>query len=104
MPNIKARDNIAAESRKRVKLMEFGDPVTNVCAGKENPHRHSYFVKRVTNWHTNGYQIKHKEQLIKCTDKKGGFWDTGIDVIYKGHLDYNECKQLFEPVREAQYG
>ena len=71
--------------------VKFGDPITNVCAGDTNPHRHSYFVRR-------------KKNTIECTDKKGRFWETYSEVIFPGHLDYAKCQELFEPMWQMKYG
>jgi hypothetical protein len=91
MGNMEARIRINREARKRVKLLVFGDAVTNICAGEKNPHRHSYFVRR-------------KKDTVECTDKKGNFWETFNDVIYPEHLEHDKCEELFQPVWEAQYG
>lgn len=91
MADLNARIAIRQEAKKRVSKLEFGDAITNICAGRDNPHRHSYFVQR-------------KKDSVKCTDKKGRFWETAIDVIYSGHLEYGTCEALFEPVWQANYG
>lgn len=77
----------------RVRKIEFGEAVTNICAGLNNPLRHSYFVRHNNNMRT-----------AMCTDKKGAFWDIGIDVVYPGHLDADTCEALFAPVWQALYG
>ena len=66
-----------------METLKFGDPITNVFAGPNNPHRLSYFVKR-------------KKSTICCTDKKGRFWDTDKNVIYKGHLSQGEVSTILE--------
>jgi hypothetical protein len=99
-----AKLKILQESIERVKAIDFGEPITNVCAGESNPHRHSFFVKFKIKRRTNGFGVVHKQHLVRCTDKKGKFWDTYIDVIYPGHLPYDECLKLFEPVWQAEYG
>lgn len=82
---------IRSESLKRVKAIDFGSPVTNICAGEKNPSRHAYFVRS-----GKGY--------VTCTDKKGRFWDTDIDVIHPGHLPYDQCEMLFAPVWNLKFG
>ena len=91
MMNMQARVEIEKEARKRIVALSFGDPVTNICAGTENPMRHCYFVE-------------DKRRVARCTDKEGAFWDIGIDVIYPGHLNNAECSELFEPVWQSLYG
>lgn len=102
--SIKDRVVIAEESRKRVSKMKFGDPVTNVCAGEGNPHRHAFFVEFKIKSSKNRWGITHKEYLAKCTDRKGTFWDTDIDAIYRGHLDTETCHKLYAPIHEAEFG
>lgn len=84
---------ILSESKKRMRGIKFGDPVTNICASDSNPRRLSYFIRRTGK----------KRQYAQCTDKKGKFWETGIDVIYPGHIDLEKCKELFAPVWKAEY-
>lgn len=71
--------------------MTFGDPVTNVCAGEQNPLRHAYFVRR-------------KGQYIELTDRKGKFWDMDPEVIFPGHLDSDECARRWAPIWEKRFG
>lgn len=85
------RIKIKNESKKRIRSLEFGEPVTNICAGPKNPMRHCWFVQ-------------NKGSDARCTDKKGTFWDIGIEVIHRGHLAEDKCKELFEPVWDSQYG
>ena len=87
------RIDIKAKSKERIKALSFGDPVTNICAGENNPHRHSYFVAFKIKSHRNKYDIIHNEYLAKCTDRKGNFWHTNIDVIISDHLDYDKCEE-----------
>lgn len=91
-------------SLARIKAMKFGEPVTNICAGIENPHRLGYFVKLVIKSHRNRYGITHKDYSAQITDGKGYFGDYGIEVIYPGHLDYETCCKLFGSVYAAIYG
>ena len=78
------------ETKARIKPLVFGDPVTNVCAGEGNPYRQGYFVRT-------------GKDCVECTDKKGGFWWVGTEVIFAGHLEYEECEKLFKPIWEANY-
>lgn len=91
MGNFEERVKQRAEAVARMTALAFGDPVTNVCAGEKNPHRHSFVVSHGKTW-------------VKCTDKKGEFWETGIEVIYPGHLDSETCERLFAPIWQAKYG
>ncbi len=91
MSNIQGRLGLSKESKKRIKLMQFGDPVTNICAGDRNPMLHCYFVQG-------------RNDNVRCTDKKGSFWDICIDVIYPGHLNKNKRDELFDPVWQVEFG
>lgn len=102
--NISERKRLNDAAIERVKAIQFGEPVTNICAGECNPLRHGYFVQMKTTHHKNGFGITSSERLARCTDRKGKFWDTGIDVIYPGHLPHAECAALFAPVHAAMYG
>lgn len=95
---------IHEDSIARMKALSFGDPVTNVCAGDRNPQMHAYFVAYKVTAHKNKFGLTHRSHLAKCTDKKGKFWDTYIDVIHPGHLDAETRTRLFAPVWQAQYG
>lgn len=88
---------------QRIKLMEFGEPITNVCAGDNNPRRHAYFCQLIEKTRTNRFGVDHTERLVKCTDRCGRFWNTGIEVIFAGHLDYEKCQELFHPIWQAMY-
>lgn len=92
MGDPEAMECIWKESKARVKTIGFGDPITNICAGENNPHRHSYFVRYDKHFH------------VECTDKKGFFWNTSIEVIHPGHMDYEQAKVLFDPVWQARFG
>ena len=94
---------ISEESKVRVKGLNFGDPITNICAGEGNPRRHAYFVEYEMNLRKNRFGIIHTDYLVKCTDRKGNFWCTDINVIYGGHLPSSECELLFRPVWRANY-
>lgn len=104
MNRIKLKIAISDESKKRMKTLSFGDKATNICAGEGNPMRHCTFVEYKKKSTTNKWKIKHTEHLARLTDGKGHFGDYEIDVIYPGHLDSEECKKLFDPVWESQYG
>jgi hypothetical protein len=86
---LEARKAIKEAARERVRKINFGDCVTNVCAGEFG--RHLFFVE-------------HKGATVRCTNKKGWFADIGIEVIYPGHLAEDKCKELFEPVWQAECG
>lgn len=92
------------ESIARMKTLTAGEPVTNICAGEKNPHLHAFFVAYVVDSRKNRYGLVHKSHWAKCTDKKGEFWKTGIDVIYPGTLDVETRERLFAPVWQANYG
>jgi hypothetical protein len=89
------RVDIYKASTARCRKMSFGDPITNICAGENNPLRWCYFVKLST---------VRKVRYVQCTDKMGKFWDVGMEVIHPGHIFYDKCTELFEPVWESQYG
>jgi len=78
-------------AKVRMKALKFGDPVTNICAGEKNPTRLSFYVSHTNKW-------------ARCTDKKGKFWETGIEVIHPGHLDTETSAALFAPVWQARFG
>ena len=78
------------ESLARVQAMTFAKPVTNICAGHPS-RRHAFFVDV-------------RNDLVLCTDGHGEFWRTGMNVVYPGWLDNDECKRLYEPVWEETYG
>lgn len=94
MPNLQARKDIKVESKKkRMKIIKFADPVTNIGAGNENPMRLLFFVN-----------YRAREHIVSCTDGKGNFGDFNADVIHSQHLDYVKCKKLYAPVWQAEYG
>lgn len=104
MGDLIARERILHESDERTSEIHFGDPITNICAGDGNPRRHSYFVGRNDKSRKNKYGFVTTDRLVKCTDRKGKFWSTDIKVIHPGHLDEDQCRELFDPVWEAEYG
>jgi hypothetical protein len=89
---------------KNLKNVKFGDPVTNICAGVNNPSRHSYFVKIKHTKHKNKYGVVHKEKFARCTNKKGKFYDFDTEIIYPGHLSIEESKKLYDPIWAKKYG
>jgi hypothetical protein len=91
MGDLVARQAIKTEARKRVAAMAFGEPATNICAGSGNPMRHCWFVQL-------------KGDFACCTDRKGKFFDIGIEVVYPGHLTADERERLFAPVWASQFG
>ena len=96
--------SIKRSALERMKTLQFGDEITDVSAGEGNPRRHAYFCKHVEditkNLFATDFGISHQ---VMCTDKKGNFWNTGVEVIFKGHLDYEKCKELVNPIWEAYY-
>ena len=92
------------ESIARVKKLQFGDPITNICAGDNNPRRHAYFVELHVSERKNKYCIVHKEYSVKCTDSKGKFWRTNPVVIYPGHISYKQARELYSVVRAVEDG
>lgn len=98
------RSELLEESKKRVGNMQFGEPVTNVCAGEGNPTRHSYFVSLDVKSRKNRFGITHRDYSARCTDKKGKFWNTDIKVIFPGHLSAERCAELFAPIHKVQFG
>ncbi len=92
------------EVKSRIKSLSFGDKVTNVCAGENNPHRLGTFVKVKTYSRKSRYGITHKQRFVVCTNGCGKFWETVPKVIFPGHLDKEESSRLFRPIWEAEYG
>lgn len=88
----------------RMRALTFGDPVTNVCAGANNPLRHAWFVAYETPVRKNGYGVPMTDHWARCTDKCGAFWRVGIDVVHPGHLDDSAASELFQPVWQKRYG
>jgi len=86
------RVEVKKEAMKRMKTLSFGDAVTNVCAEERNLQRLGYFVEH-----------KRNSSNVKCTDKKGKFWEGVIQVTFKGHLGREECESLFKPIWEANF-
>jgi len=91
------------QAKARAIKFEFGQPVTNVCAG--HPERkHAYFCQLVTKSRKSRAGLVHRTYLVKCTDRKGKFFDVGVEVVFAGHLTDDQCKELFSPIWEALYG
>jgi hypothetical protein len=100
---IEQRLKIRQEAIERIKSLSIGDQVTNICAGDNNPMLHCFFVEYKKKSHTSKFKVKHTEHLARCTDKKGKFWNIGIEVIYPGWLDEKMRNELFGPVWEAHH-
>lgn len=100
---INERAEVLKQAKERIKLISFGDPVTNVCAGEGNPRKHAYFVEHVIKKSKNRFKVQFTEHFAKCTDRKGNFWSTDIEVIFQGHLNDEKCQELFAPIWEANY-
>jgi len=92
MGNYENLHKLKKQARIRVRKLKFAEPVTNICTGEKSPHHHAYFVKN------------NACNTVKCTNKKGKFWDTMNLVIHSGHLDSDACEKLWNPVWEAEYG
>ncbi len=103
MSNITARLAISEAAKTRVAALALGEPVTNVCAGDGNPQRYAYFVKYLKRSRKNRWGIIHTDHWAKCTDRKGGFWNTDIKVIYPGHLPPDTCAELFAPIWASEH-
>jgi len=97
------KKKIFDDAIERMKQLSLGDKVTNICAGDCNPHRLSYFVELKVRHTKSLYDIIHTERTARCTDKRGEFWETGIEVVYPGWLDRDKCEELFQPIWEANY-
>lgn len=83
---------------------KFGDPITNVCAGPDNPRRHAFFVEMKYHLHKNKYGVTHTTRWARCTNGAGEFWNTDPKVIFPGHLSYEESERLYKPIWEAEHG
>ena len=99
-----SRQDIRTAAKERISNIKFGEPVTNICAGENNPMRHSYFVEYKIKSHKNRFGIIHNDHLVRITNGNKKFWDIDINVIYPGHLSKDECKKLFEPIWQAEFG
>ncbi|MEL7966325.1 hypothetical protein AAG587_08110 [Vreelandella neptunia] len=97
------RFELHQEAKKRVSKMEFGEPVTNVCAGDGNPTRQGYFVSLDIKSHKNRFGITHRDYTARCTDKRGKFWNTDIQVVFPGHLSLDESREIYAPIHAAQF-
>ena len=100
---METKAEIVKESLVRIAKMNKGDPVTNICAGEKNPNRLAYFVQLVVKKHKNRYGIVHTDLWAKCTDNHGTFWNTGVEVIYPGHIDYEESSKMFDPIHAVLF-
>lgn len=104
MSEFNAHIDMMNRSIKRMRQLSFGDPVTNICAGKDNPLRLGQFVEYITKSRRNRFGIVHTDRFARIRCSNGKFVDTGIDVIYPGHLSESECAELFAPVWQAKFG
>ena len=84
------RGELLTKSRKRVSNLRFGYPVTNVAASEDNPTRSAYFVRK-------------RGLLVQCTNKKGKFWQVGIEVVFPGHLSVEESSREFRPIHAVLF-
>jgi hypothetical protein len=96
------RLSIKNESKARMQTLNSGDQVTNICAGVMG--RYLTFVEYKIKSRKNKFGITHREYLARCQFGNRKTGDFEIDVIHKGRLSKEECKELFEPVWQAQYG
>lgn len=95
---------IRNEAKSRVSKIKFGEPVTNIFAGANNPMRHSYFVEYVIKSHKNKFGVTHIEYLSRITNGKKKFWNIDIVAIYPGHLSEDKCNELSKPIHQAEFG
>lgn len=98
MNKMQIRLDLKNEAKKRMRKLNFGDSITNICASEKNPDRLSYFVK-----YKNQHSRSLRYHLVECTDKKGGFWDAELVVIYPGHLQFDECEKIYAPLHAAHF-
>ena len=99
---IDKRIEVREAAKLRISELRKGDEVTNVCAGENNPTRHAKFVSHVTKRRKNKYDVEHTEHFAKLTGD-GRTWQVGIDVVFKGRLNNEQCQELFHPIWEAYY-
>jgi hypothetical protein len=100
---MKDRATILNEAKERMNNLGFGEPVTNICAGDESPNKHGFFVEFVTKTYKNKWGVSHNDYWAKITDRKGKFWNAGIEVIYPGTLTSDECLSLWKPIHRVLY-
>jgi len=101
--SLEARLKIHEEAKARMLTIGSNQPVTNVCAGENNPHRHSYFQKLVIKQHKNKHGIVFTDYYARCHLRDGKGWNTDIKVIFPGHLSIEESRKIFHPIWEAEY-
>ncbi len=97
------RLDVLNKAKDRIKQINFGDPVTNVCAGEGNPNRLGFFCEYKIKTTKNRFKVEHKTHLARCTDGHGKFWEADIEIIFAGHLGYEKCTELFKPIWSAHY-
>lgn len=79
-------------SKKRMKSLNSGDPITNIGAFKPEM-RHCYFVR---------YLVKN--ELVVCTGNKGIEWYIDPDFIFPRHLSDATCRLLLQKVTGVSGG
>lgn len=89
---------------QRIKSIQFGEQVTNVCASIDNPRKYSLFSHYVLQQKRNRFGTINNYHYAKCTDGKGNFWLTDALVVFKGRLPDEECKKLYEEIRAIEDG
>jgi hypothetical protein len=95
---MKTKAEITQEALSRIEKLEKGQPVTNICAGESNPTRLSFFQGLIVKTRKNKFGMPITERWARCSNKKGSSWNTGVEMIYPGHIDYSECQKLFKPI------
>lgn len=96
------KSELYAAAVERVRALEPGQTVTNVSAGRNNPHRVSVFLGIVRRW---------------VITRPGGFWDTkarctdGVDVwltdpisIYPGELSVEKASAIQSELHSILFG
>jgi hypothetical protein len=89
---------------ERVNLIPKGSRVTNICTSETSPFHHMIFEGIKTTSYTNKYKVVHTQRFAKCRSKDGKLHNFGLEVIYEGHLDEKQRKELWQPVWERLYG
>ena len=65
------KNEMITEAKIRTKSMTFGQRISNICAGNNNPQKHGYFVRQ-------------QGSLVVCTDGKKTFLENG----YRGYISW----------------
>lgn len=94
--NIERRKKVREDAMVRMNSLEFGQRITNVCAGIGNPRRHCLFVGK-------DYRTRrgHTERYAKCTDGKGKFWSTGIEVIFPEWISHEDADLHWKAISDG---